>query len=237
MKIIYKKEARLRAILTLVASLGAFWLSYIWLGAAGDSYGIKGSDLARMGVFVYYTVNCILLFLIFVAQNRRLFNFHAILSLVLALSVFTSLFFPGFQGEESLFVETILLGIFLGAFYGGFILVPLFFVAIIINLVLGIKFLAGRVRYATEEENLAFKEKPKFIDPVILENVRKRKKRGLIEFGIGVLFAFIWYLGLVNIDHTVGEFNFLFLLLFLFKILTIGLLFIGIVDYLVSRKV
>lgn len=169
MKIINQKKLFQIEFITLLSSVGAFWLTYSWFNINKDSEFI-GSDFPLVQTSIYYLFNSFLLLLLYVFLVKKFYKIHGYLSVLLTLSVLFSLFmFPSFNFlnifsydisylisvpfsiKDNLFFETIISGM-LVFLYGGPILIPLFFISIFKNTRYGLLYLFGKLEYSNVNE-------------------------------------------------------------------------------------
>lgn len=170
MKIINQKKIDRLQLITLLSSVGAFWLSFQWFYYNNQGGDFIGSDFPLIQTFRYYLFNSFLLLLLYIFLVKKFYKIHGYLSVLLTLSVLFSLFmFPSFNFlnifsydisylisvpftvKDNLFFETVGAGI-MYFIYGGPILIPLFFVSIFKNVRCGILYLLGKLEYSNVNE-------------------------------------------------------------------------------------
>lgn len=112
--------------------LGLTAIGTIWLTI---SYHLAAEDFSNPFVVstVYYAINCALLCLMFIFFRLKYFMSYSFTSLILLISVVGSAFITSALDDLSVFVGTILTGMFFGFEVGGIILVPMFLLATFIS--------------------------------------------------------------------------------------------------------
>jgi hypothetical protein len=145
MKIITKKESSRFASFLLIAGIGALLLTVAWT--------VDNDVVSSLPVLFYYIFNSLLLILLGITLRAERFKIYSTLAILLGISVTASLFIP-MDGEGSLFLETVFRGMFLGAVFGGIILVPMFLAGVYISAVRGIQYFGGGLDYAAFETTI-----------------------------------------------------------------------------------
>jgi hypothetical protein len=133
-KNIIKNHKNYSAFLGLTA-LGAIWLTILYHRSA------EGFSDPFIVSIVYYIINCALLCFMFIFLRLKYFMLYSCTSLVLLISVVGSMFITSALDDLSIFVSTVLTGMFFGFEVGGTILVPMFLLATFISGIRSIQYI------------------------------------------------------------------------------------------------
>jgi len=146
MKIITKKQINFFRWFLLISGLGAVWLTFMWYQMTFGSDGMGGGNFSTMTVFYYYLFNSFILIISALVFSFRFFKAYAVFAIILAISVTGSLFV--FENGQNLFFVTTMLGMTMGAAFGGPILVPMFLGSVYIGVFRSIKHIFGKLEYS-----------------------------------------------------------------------------------------
>ncbi|MFA7285523.1 MAG: hypothetical protein WC011_01590 [Candidatus Paceibacterota bacterium] len=138
----------------ILSGIGAFWLTacYFFMSAWVDGSREYGSNNSSMSPFlaIYYGFNSLLLLMSGMSLRVKYFREYSILSILLAISVTSSFFIlvqpdQGIDFFNTLFGDTVYLGMFIGMLLGGIVLVPMFLISVYLSLFLGIQYFRGKI--------------------------------------------------------------------------------------------